>query len=645
MIGACNEGTKNTDYRFAENTSTLMSTQFAPPSESPTSSRSNVLEESLHRYFGFSTFRPLQREIVQDLIDGKDVLALLPTGGGKSLCYQLPALLRPGLTVVISPLIALMKDQVDGLLEMDIPATFLNSSLSTAESKERWRDLHRGRYKILYLAPERLMTPGMFEALRTWNLGMVAVDEAHCISDWGHDFRPEYRQLALLRETLPQVPIAAFTATATARVKEDIIRMLRLTSGRCYVASFNRPNLSYRILPRANPLHQVKEIISEHPGESGIIYCMTRNRTDELAASLTDAGIPALSYHAGLDAGERALRQERFLRDEVPVMVATVAFGMGVDKPDVRYVIHHDLPKNIESYYQETGRAGRDGLPSECVLLYSSADTVKLRHFIDEMSDSAEREIASRHLSRLIEFCESAECRRVGILRYFGETYSDSAGDDLDRCGACDNCLTPRERFDGSREAKMLLSCVVRVRQKSRFSVGLQHLVDVLVGSKNEKVIRWGHDQLSTYGIGSSRNRQEWSQIGRELLRLGLLSQNHEKFNVLELTEAGADFLRSDEPLEIAKPLGTAKLSKEKKREQKAATGAVDVDQDLLSRLKDWRRNIARERGVPAYVIFHDSTLQAIAREKPGNLTELSRVPGLGEKKLAQYGGEILELL
>ena len=603
------------------------------------------LESALKRFFGFSSFRPLQKEIVSDLLEGKDVLALLPTGGGKSLCYQLPALLRPGLTVVISPLIALMKDQVDSLLEMDIPATFLNSSLSAEEAKTRWKNLHRGNYKILYLAPERIMTPGMLETLKTLNLGLVAVDEAHCISDWGHDFRPEYRALSTFRELFPEVPIAAFTATATSRVKDDILHLLRLKKPNCYVASFNRPNLSYRILPRSNPLKQICEIVSEHKGESGIIYCMTRNRTEELAEALSEKGIPALAYHAGLNAKERASRQEQFLKDEVQVMVATVAFGMGVDKPDVRFVLHHDLPKNLEGYYQETGRAGRDGLPSECVLLYSSADAAKIRHFIDEMPSESERELAARHLNRLIDFCESAECRRLAILRYFGETYTGAEGETLLSCGACDNCLTPREQMDGTKEAKMFLSCLFRIQRKGGFSVGIQHVIDVLLGSKSEKVLRWGHEELSTYGIGNGHNRQEWNQIARELIRLGLLQQNHERFNVLEFTELGIEFLRGDAPLSFSKPIASAKLSKEKKKQQKDATGAVDVDEGLLSRLKAWRREIAGERGVPAYVIFHDSTLQAIAREKPEKEEDLSRIPGLGAKKLEQYGRAILAFL
>ncbi len=612
---------------------------------SPRSASNASSFEALHKYFGFTSFRPLQEEIVDDLLSGKDVLALLPTGGGKSLCYQLPALLKSGITVVISPLIALMKDQVDSLVEMDIAATFLNSSLSAEESKARWRGLHRGEFKILYLAPERLMTPGMLEALASWNLSMIAVDEAHCISDWGHDFRPEYRQLSAIREMFPNVPVAAFTATATARVRDDIVKLLRLRDPGLYVASFNRPNLSYRILPRASGLKQILEIAGENSGASGIIYCLTRNKTEELAESLRAKGISALAYHAGLESGERAARQERFLKDEVSIMVATVAFGMGIDKPDVRFVIHHDLPKNLESYYQETGRAGRDGLPSECVLLYSSADTVRIRHFIEQMTDANEREIATRHISRLVNYCESAICRRVELLRYFGEEYSNLGGEALMNCGSCDNCLTPREKIDGSEEARMVLSCVLRIQRKSGFSVGLAHVIDVLCGSSNEKILRWGHETLSTYGIGRNRTRQEWSQIGRELIRLGLLFQNSERFNVIEVTNEGNEFLRSSVPLDITKPMVTAKLGKEKRRQQQQATGALDVDEGLLSRLKSWRRDLAKTRGIPAYVICHDSTLQALARERPASESELSRIPGLGEKKIAQYGAEIITVL
>jgi ATP-dependent DNA helicase RecQ len=603
------------------------------------------IDTTLKRHFGFQSFRPHQREIIESLLAGRDVVALLPTGGGKSLCYQLPAIVHDGLTVVISPLIALMKDQVDSLEEIGVPATFLNSSLSPEEYRKRWKELIDRRYKILYLAPERLMTAEMLGALRTWNVALIAVDEAHCISEWGHDFRPEYRELTVLRERFPGVPCIALTATATARVRDDIVSLLRMKQPRIQVASFDRPNLSYRIVPRVSPLKQIRAVLSEHRGESGIIYCMTRKRTETLEEALIDEGVATRAYHAGLDASERAKRQELFLKDEVQVIVATIAFGMGVHKPDVRFVIHHDLPKNIESYYQESGRAGRDGLPSECVLLYSRSDAARLRHFIDELTNEQEATVAREHLAKLIDFCESAQCRRVQLLHYFGEVYQGRDGGSPIECGSCDNCLTPRERIDGTLEAQKILSCVLRIQRMSGFSVGIQHVIDVLCGADTEKVRKWEHQALSTYGIGKEHSRHEWAHFANELMRLGLLRQNREHFNTLETTAAGLDFLKNRARIEVIKPLVTGRLSREKREQQRKMTGAVSYDPDLFARLRAWRKETATERGVPAYVIFHDSTLQAIAQEKPTSLTELSRIAGLGERKLALYGEQLLAVI
>ena len=472
----------------------------------------------------------------------------------------------------------------------------------------------------------------MLAALQSWDVGLFAIDEAHCISEWGHDFRKEYRELAVLRQRFPAVPLAALTATATARVRDDIVSMLRMRQPRVHVASFNRPNLSYRIVPRVSPLKQVQAILSEHSGESGIIYCMTRKRTEELAEALARQGVTACAYHAGLDSAERARRQDLFIKDHVQVIVATVAFGMGIHKPDVRFVIHHDLPKNIESYYQETGRAGRDGLPGECVLLYSASDAVRLHHLIDAITDEQEQAVSRRHLTKLIEFCESPRCRRVQLLQYFGETYRDVGGEALEACGACDNCLTPREQIDGTLPAQMFLSCILRIQQKSGFGVGLHHVVNVLCGADTEKVRRWGHETLSTFGIGGEHSRSEWTHFAREFVRLGLLLQNTAQFNILEVTPAGREFLKARARIEVSKPLVTAKLSREKREQQKKATGAIAYDQDLFSRLKEWRKKTATERAVPAYVICHDSTLQAIANEKPANMAALARIAGLGER-------------
>ena len=435
----------------------------------------------LKEHFGFTSFRPLQQEIIEDALAGRDVLALLPTGGGKSLCFQLPALARPGLTVVVSPLIALMKDQVDGLHANGIAATFLNSSLSPQESRSRLRDLHHGQYRLLYIAPERLMLPGCLNDLQNWDVQMLAIDEAHCISEWGHDFRPEYRQLVELRERFPFLPMIALTATATERVREDIVRLLKLKDPATYVASFNRPNLTYQVLAKAKPFDQVLTFLRAKPQDSGILYCQSRKTTEQVAERLQAHGITAKPYHAGLSAEERTRHQEGFLRDEVQVICATIAFGMGVNKPNVRFVIHYDLPKNLESYYQETGRAGRDGLPSNCLLLFSAGDTAKQQHFINQKPDPEEQQIARKQLQQMVEYAECSSCRRAQLLQYFGESV------DTENCGGCDNCLSPRETFDGTTSAHMLLSCMSLIRATSGFSVGLNHIIAVLTGGNTKK--------------------------------------------------------------------------------------------------------------------------------------------------------------
>jgi len=597
----------------------------------------------MKQYFGFSTFRPFQHEIVNDSLAGRDVVALLPTGGGKSLCYQLRALAGHGLAIVVSPLIALMKDQVDSLHELGVPATFLNSSLSPGESSRRWRDLLKGKYKLLYLAPERLKL--MLDWLERLNFTFAAIDEAHCISEWGHDFRPEYRELSLLRARFPGVPIMALTATATTRVRDDICRFLGLVNPSHYVASFNRPNLSYRVIARHEPLRQIEQILDAHKDESGIIYCWSRKQADEVAAALVKKGYNTCAYHAGLPAGERSKRQEKFINDEISVMVATIAFGMGIDKPDVRFVLHRDLPRNIESYYQETGRAGRDGMPGECILLYSKSDYAKQISFIEEITDPREKEIAGRQLGRLLEFAESCTCRRVELLRYFGETYRDSEGRPLDACGACDNCLTPRETFDGTLEAQKILSCVIRIRQMSGFDMGLQHLVDVLCGSKNEKIRRFEHDTLSTYGIGADLSRTEWLFYARELVDRGYLSVSDEKFPVVGITEKGRDSLRNREMITLRKPLVSTKLTATQRKAQRTKTGALDMDGSLFEKLRALRLTLAKERGIPAYMIFSDRTLQEMAADHPVTREALLQVSGVGEKKMKQYGDAFLRVL
>lgn len=583
---------------------------------------------ALKKYFGFESFRPLQEAIMRDSLAGRDVFALLPTGGGKSLCFQLPALLRPGLTVVVSPLIALMKDQVDALQSAGVAATFLNSSLAPGESRPRLRGLHQGEYKLLYVAPERLMLSGFLEDLEKWSVSRFAIDEAHCISEWGHDFRPEYRQLATLRQRFPNTPFMALTATATERVQSDIIRQLHLRENSRYVASFNRPNLTYRVTGKSKAYQQVQGFIKKRNDESGIIYCQSRKSTEALAQKLVADGISALPYHAGLSDSIRAANQEAFIRDETKVICATVAFGMGINKPNVRFVIHYDLPKNIESYYQETGRAGRDGLPSECLLLFSSGDRIKYQQFINEKTDPQEREIAHTQLNDIVHYAESAECRRVDLLKYFGEIY------DEENCGACDNCLEPREKFDGTLSAKKLLSCVFRIRQKSGFSVGINHVVEVLCGADTDKIRKWGHNEISTYGIGTEHKRPEWVALARELVRLGHLWQDSGKFATVELSNKGMAFLKSDDTLELTRPVTAP--DKPETRKQKA--GEIECDEALFDRLRSLRKSLADDRGVPPYIVFSDVALREMARYYPQNAEEFSRISGVGEKKLEEFG-------
>ena len=594
----------------------------------------------LKQYFGFASFRPLQEEIIRDALAGKDVFALLPTGGGKSLCFQLPALAREGLTVVVSPLIALMKDQVDAMQASGVAATFLNSSLAAGEARARLRGLHNGEFRLLYVAPERLMISGFLEDLKGWKVNLIAVDEAHCISEWGHDFRPEYRQLAELRNHFPNVPLMALTATATQRVREDIVKHLRLRESLIYVASFNRPNLIYRVLAKNKAYEQTLAFVRERPQESGIVYCQSRKTAEMVADRLNADGVKAKPYHAGLDQKDRAKNQELFLRDEVNVICATIAFGMGINKSNVRFVIHYDLPKNIEGYYQETGRAGRDGLPSECVLLFSAGDVVKQMQFIDEKG-AQEQKIAREQLQQMVHYAECAVCRRAELLRYFGEEFGRDA---LPRvkadpqvspteinCGGCDNCLSPRATFDGTLASQKFLSCVYRVREKSGFGVGLNHVVEVLTGADTDKIRRWGHERLSTYGIGKEHTRPEWGAIGRELVRLGYLRQTTEKFSTLELTEEGRAVMSKRKPVTLTKPVAAPETKTPR-------AGEISCDEVLFERLRTVRKTLADERQLPAYIIFSDVSLRQMARNYPASEQEFARINGVGEKKLQEFG-------
>ena len=588
-----------------------------------------TLPQLLKSTFGYATFRPLQREIIEANLVGEDVFALLPTGGGKSLCFQLPALARDGLTVVVSPLIALMKDQVDALQASGVAATFLNSTLGAEESRSRLRGLHRGDYKLLYVAPERLMLAGWIENLKTWNVSCIAIDEAHCVSEWGHDFRPEYRQLAKLRTALPEVPMMALTATATGRVREDIVTHLKLRDPQTFVASFNRPNLTYRVVPKDEPAKQIINFVRKREHESGIIYCASRATAERVAESLAGRGFLARPYHAGLDAAERARNQEMFLRDDTRIICATIAFGMGINKPNVRWVIHHDLPKNIEGYYQETGRAGRDGLPGDCLLLFSPGDIAKQTHFLDEITNEQERSIARAQLRQIVHYAESSGCRRAELLQYFGETFP------LNNCGACDNCAEPRESFDGTIVAQKFLSCVFRIQQASRFGAGMNHVIEVLTGAKTDKITRWGHDQLSTYGIGGELSRPQWASIGRELMRLGYVGLGTGEYATLELTAEGMAVLRARTPITLTKPAADAPKSR---RVAPRREGDIDCDEILFEKLRTLRKLLADERKVPAYIIFGDNTLRALAREYPQSLSDLEGIPGIGEKKRAEFG-------
>src|SRR6184192_3454831 len=495
----------------------------------------------------------------------------MPTGGGKSLCFQLPALMRDGLTIVVSPLISLMKDQVDALQTSGIPATYLNSTLNRDESKARWRGLHRGEYRMLYVAPERLMLETFLERALNWRIAQFAIDEAHCISEWGDDFRPDYRDLKKLREHFPDAPVIALTATATERVRADIVKQLKLREPRCYVASFNRPNLTYRVVPKTSPYEQLLAFIRSRPNDSGIVYCASRKSTESLTRNLNEDGVNAKPYHAGLTNVERTKHQDAFLRDDVRVVTATIAFGMGINKPNVRFVVHYDLPKNLESYYQETGRAGRDGLPSECILLFRPSDVAKQLHFIDEKTEKEAR-IARAQLQQMVHYAETRECRRATLLDYFGETYPAKRDDVGDQtlplsvsCESCDNCLQPRETFDGTVQAQKFLSCVYRIHARHGFGFGLGHVVDVLRGADTEMIRQRGHNELSTYGIGSELKRSEWQAIGRELMRLELVECAPGKFATLSLTSEGLKALRNRTPIVLTKQIDIAEKNAQRR--------------------------------------------------------------------------------
>ncbi|MDT9682245.1 DNA helicase RecQ [Streptomyces sp. TRM76323] len=595
----------------------------------------------LGRVFGYDSFRGQQREIIEHVIGGGDALVLMPTGGGKSLCYQIPALVRPGVGVVVSPLIALMQDQVDALRAAGVRAGFLNSTQDLDERRLVEAEFAAGELDLLYLAPERLRVESTLRLLERGTISLFAIDEAHCVAQWGHDFRPDYLQLSQLHERWPDVPRIALTATATRATHAEIAARLNLGDARHFVASFDRPNIQYRIAPKNEPRKQLLALLrEEHEGDAGIVYCLSRASVEKTAAFLVEHGIDAVPYHAGLDARTRAENQARFLREDGLVVVATIAFGMGIDKPDVRFVAHLDLPKSVEGYYQETGRAGRDGLPSTAWLAYGLNDVVQQRRMIDTgEGDEEHRRRLAAHLDAMLALCETVECRRVQLLAYFGQESGP--------CGNCDTCLTPPKSWDGTIAAQKVLSTVVRLKRERNQSFGVGQIVDILLGRKTDKVIRFDHDALSVFGIGTDLTEAQWRGVVRQLLAQRLLAVQGE-FNTLALTDESADVLAGRRQVllrtEPEKPSRTS--AKSGGGRKKAAP--VDLPEEALpvfERLRAWRAATAKEQGVPAYVIFHDATLREIAAAPPATLAELGGVSGVGENKLAKYGQALLDAL
>ena len=597
--------------------------------------------ELLRTTFGHEGFRGEQAEIVDCVAKGGDALVLMPTGGGKSLCYQLPALLRGGCAIVVSPLIALMQDQVEGLRQLGVKAAFLNSTLDAAEAAEVERGFLGGDLDLLYVAPERLLTPRFLSLLDRAHAGpgiaLFAIDEAHCVSQWGHDFRPEYRQLTVLHERWPGVPRIALTATADAPTREEIAERLGLQDARRFTSSFDRPNIRYTVVQKdGGGTRALLDFLARHRGQSGIVYAFSRRRVESVAEQLQQAGIDALPYHAGMEAQVRAEHQRRFLQGDGVVVVATIAFGMGIDKPDVRFVAHVDLPKSIEGYYQETGRAGRDGMPAEAWLSYGLGDVVNLRMLINQGEAGEERKrLELRKLDALLGFCESTGCRRQALLGWFGEEHAGA-------CGNCDNCLHPPECWDGTEAARMALSCVYRTGQ--RFGAG--HVIDVLRGTPTDKVAQHGHQSLSTWGIGAELPVRQWSSVFRQLVALGLLEADHERHGALRLTQAAGPVLRGERELTFRKDAARPPRA----TRQRASVDASLEDLSLEERqrfeaLRRWRADTAREQNVPAYVIFHDATLRSIAEAAPDDLDALAQVPGIGTVKLERYGEDVLQQL
>jgi len=587
----------------------------------------------LRETFGYPVFRGSQAEIVECVAAGRDALVLMPTGGGKSLCYQIPSLLRTGTGIVVSPLIALMQDQVAALRQVGVRAAALNSTLDPAQSRAVEHALLAGELDLVYVAPERLTTSRCLDLLRRTSIALFAIDEAHCVSQWGHDFRPEYLQLSVLQERFPAVPRVALTATADPQTRAEIITRLGLQDARVFVSSFDRPNIRYTIVDKDDPRAQLLRFIREdHPGEAGIVYCLSRRKVDETAAWLAGHGIAALPYHAGMDTALRTAHQARFQRDDGIVMVATIAFGMGIDKPDVRFVAHLDLPKSIEGYYQETGRAGRDGLPADAWMSYGLADVVQQRRLIDQSEAGADhKRVATAKLDALLGLCETAGCRRVRLLAYFGEASVP--------CGNCDTCLEPPETWDATQASRKALSTIYRTGQR----FGALHLIDLLRGKNTERVIQWGHERLAVFGVGADLDETAWRSVFRQLVALGLAQVDHEAHGALKLADASRPVLKGEQRVAMRRVVEAGPKKRVKRSSVLADLPAADVS--LMDRLRNWRLAQARAQAVPPYVIFHDRTLAEIARARPRNLAALGGIAGIGAKKLERYGADLLSLL
>ena len=617
------------------------------------------MHRTLSKYFGYDSFRPLQEDIIKDVLAGKDVFVLMPTGGGKSLCYQIPALLMDGVTVVVSPLISLMKDQVDSLRANGVEAAYLNSTLSYKESNQIKHDLEKNLIKLLYVAPERLTLSSTLSLFDRIKVSLFAIDESHCISEWGHDFRPEYRKLSILKRKYPHIPVIALTATATPKVREDTISQLHIEDCNTYVASFNRKNLLYQVRPKKDTYEQMVQFLRDRKDKSGIIYCQSRKTVDELTGKIRKSGFNALPYHAGLSDAARSRNQDIFIKDDVEIIVATIAFGMGIDKPNVRFVIHYDLPRNLESYYQETGRGGRDGLECECILFFSRGDKYKIDYFIDQMDKNEEREAARSKLKEVMDYCQSTVCRRKVLLQYFGEELKE------DNCGGCDVCLNPIKRTDATEEAKLLIKCVKELGQR----YGITHVTEILTGSNSKKITEKGHHRLSSYGTGTYLPKERWVDIARELVYQEILKLEGSKYPLLKLGEGSEEVIAGNRTVEIKQlaPSNDSILKSDKQttREKlkiasknelpplkeieaeyktKKQTGKSSrMDAELFSRLKDLRKKVASKEKVPPYIVFADTSLKQMATQMPLNEKELLEITGVGEYKLQKYGDIFLK--